>query len=1005
MNKRLFAILLAAFLLTQIKAQETANYTNSLKDYYHALELFHNKAYVAAQHSFDAVKLQFDETSEMRANATYYAAISAIRLGQKNADERMQDFVTDFPNSTKRNDAYMEVANYYYGIGKYSYALKWLKQVNYNNMPRRAFEDYLFKYGYALFATKNHTASKKYFVQLLDSPQYGAQAKYYYGYIAYQQDDFENADKYLSEASKDKQYKKEVSYYMADMNFKLGKFQKAIDAALPLLPSARRIERSEINKIIGESYFNLKQYDKAIPYLKQYKGKRGKWVNTDYYLLGYAYFKQNDYEAAISYFNKIIAGDNAVAQNAYYHLGESYLKLNKKTEALNAFRNASQMDFKPQIKEDAFLHYAKISYEIGNPYKSVPEVLQDFLLAYPNSSEKEEIKDLIVSAYVVSKDFEGALRYMEKDRIIKDKALYQETAFNRGVQLYANAQYLDAILHFEKALIFPVSNTVTAQTTYWRAEAFYQLKMYDKALQDYKSFKSIADSNLTPEHNFVDYQKGYVYFKQKNYTNAIASFKKFIKANSNDSERINDAYLRLGDSYYVTSLYKNAIKFYDKAKKSNTKASDYALFQTALSYGFLKNNTKKIKQLNQLVSSYPKSSYRDDALFILGGVYTVSDRTNEAMTTYNRLLKLYPRSPFVARVLLKKGLIYYNNNQNEKAIQVYKETVKKFPNTAFAQEAVRNARQIYVDIGRVDDYAKWVSGLDFINVSNAEIDNDMYESADKQYVMGNYAKAIPAFKKYLQNFPKGLHALQAHFYLAQSYENQNKFDKTKKHYSYVIAQAQNEFTEQALARLAQYYLDKDKWEKALPILIELEAIAEHAQNSIYAQSNLMKAYYNKEDYGKAVSYAEKLLSRSGVTARVKSDAQIIIARSAMKTGDENKARAAYKNVESIAMGELKAEALFYNAYFKHQDGDYRNSNVVVQTIASDYAAYKYWGAKGLLIMAKNFYALKDAYQATYILESVIKNFKQFKDIVSQAETELNKIKTEEAKTNDSVIPE
>jgi len=220
MNKRLFAILLAAFLLTQIKAQETANYTNSLKDYYHALELFHNKAYVAAQHSFDAVKLQFDETSEMRANATYYAAISAIRLGQKNADERMQDFVTDFPNSTKRNDAYMEVANYYYGIGKYSYALKWLKQVNYNNMPRRAFEDYLFKYGYALFATKNHTASKKYFVQLLDSPQYGAQAKYYYGYIAYQQDDFENADKYLSEASKDKQYKKEVSYYMADMNFK-----------------------------------------------------------------------------------------------------------------------------------------------------------------------------------------------------------------------------------------------------------------------------------------------------------------------------------------------------------------------------------------------------------------------------------------------------------------------------------------------------------------------------------------------------------------------------------------------------------------------------------------------------------------------------------------------------------------------------------------------------------------------------------------------------------------
>jgi hypothetical protein len=41
------------------------------------------------------------------------------------------------------------------------------------------------------------------------------------------------------------------------------------------------IEKSELNKIIGESYFNLKQYDKAI-YLSQYKGKKGRWNNTDF---------------------------------------------------------------------------------------------------------------------------------------------------------------------------------------------------------------------------------------------------------------------------------------------------------------------------------------------------------------------------------------------------------------------------------------------------------------------------------------------------------------------------------------------------------------------------------------------------------------------------------------------------------------------------------------------------------------------------------------------------
>ena len=56
-------------------------------------------------------------------------------------------------------------------------------------------------------------------------------------------------------------------------------------------------------------------------------------------------------------------------------------------------------------------------------------------------------------------------------------------------------------------------------------------------------------------------------------------------------------------------------------------------------------------------------------------------------------------------------------------------------------------------------------------------------------------------------------------------------------------------------------------------------------------------------------------------------------------------------------------------------------------------------------MAKNFYALGDAFQATYILESVIENFEAFDDVVNEAKIELSKIKKEEAKTNSSIQPE
>ena len=56
-------------------------------------------------------------------------------------------------------------------------------------------------------------------------------------------------------------------------------------------------------------------------------------------------------------------------------------------------------------------------------------------------------------------------------------------------------------------------------------------------------------------------------------------------------------------------------------------------------------------------------------------------------------------------------------------------------------------------------------------------------------------------------------------------------------------------------------------------------------------------------------------------------------------------------------------------------------------------------------MAKNFDALGDAYQATYILDSVIANFSQYPEIVESAKSEAFRIKSKEAKSNSSVNPE
>ncbi|MGK0386208.1 MAG: hypothetical protein ACI849_000817, partial [Patiriisocius sp.] len=188
----------------------------------------------------------------------------------------------------------------------------------------------------------------------------------------------------------------------------------------------------------------------------------------------------------------------------------------------------------------------------------------------------------------------------------------------------------------------------------------------------------------------------------------------------------------------------------------------------------------------------------------------------------------------------------------------------------------------------------------------------------------------------------------------------------------------------------------------LQYLTRLEVEADFPQNIIFAQTNTMKANYELQQYADAVTYADKVLQNTKIDNTIKSDAQIIIARSAVKTGDEGKAKTAYAEVAKIATGSLAAEALYYDAYFKNAAGEFANSNTVVQILAKEYSGYKLYGAKGLVLMAKNFYRLGDAYQATYILESVITNFSDYPGVVSEAQTELDKIKTTEAKTNSSV---
>lgn len=986
---------------TIVSAQKSAIYTYDLKEFDKALALYNDKQYASAQLIFEHVKNNAT-TEEVQSDCAYYIANCAIRTNKANADALMEKFVTDYPTSTKQNQAYIEVAQYFFEQGNYPKALLWFDKVDESYMSKSDSDKFNFQKGYAYFNAKKKKEATTYFNKVVNSPEFGSQAKYYLGFMAYEGDDYKEATKYFDEVSGEEKYKEKLSYYQADMNFKLGNFQKAIDLGQKAMSKSNELEKSELNKIIGESYFNLKQYDKAIPFLEQYAGKKGKWNNTDFYQLGYAYYERKDYEKAISQFNKIIEGKDFVAQNAYYHLGLSYLNTGKKQEALNAFKNASEMDFNVQIQEDAALNYAKVSYDIGNAYQTVPAILLDFLKKYPNNSSRSEVEKLLVDSYISTKNYKEALTLLEKNRSAENKAAYQKVLFYRGLELYNESNYQEAGKMFKSAISEQKTPEFAARATFWKAETEYVTADFQNALLSYKQFAGLAAAKTTDEYKNINYNIGYTYFKLKEYDQAGNSFQAQIDNSKEDKVRLNDSYLRLGDCRFVNSKYTAANEAYAKAIEARGVDADYAQFQKAISYGFMSKNDKKIDELNNFLQMYKKSEYRDDALYELGNTYAAEKKNDQALKTYDQLISEYKNGAFTSKSILKQGLIYYNSDRDALALTKFKKVAAEFPKTPEALEAVSTARLIYVDSGKVDEYAAWVRTLDFVAVTDAELDNDTYDAAFKQYSQNNSKLAITGFTGYINKFQTGLHSLEANFYLAQLYYAEGSETKSVANYQYVIDQPRSEFTEQSLMQLAQIYLKSKDCDKSIPVLKRLDDEADSSQNKSFAQANLMKCYYDKKDYDNSVVYADKVLQNAKADANVKADAQIIVARAAMQTGNEDKAKTAYAKLSATSKGELAAEALYYDAYFKTKEGKFDASNVSVQKLAKNYSAYKYYGAKSLVLMAKNFYGLKDSYQATYILDNVINNFTDYPDVVEEAKKELSAIKLEESKTNSSI---
>jgi len=1004
------------FLFFSVFSQKTNTFSDPDLYYKTGIELFEKQQYGAAQKHFDiAIKQYGSMNYDKKTNAEFYAALCAIELYNEDAEYLITKFIDKHPESTKARLAQFEMGKFRYRQQKYNDAIKWFEKVNKSRLTSEEHAEYYFKLGYSFFMEDIKEKASESFFKIKDiDTKYTPPALYYYSHISYTNKNYETALSGFKRLYDDETFKTVVPYYTTQILFFQRKYNEVINYAPGYLESASTKRTPEIARIIGESHLAKNEFEKALPYLEIFDEKAKNKTREDKYQLGYTYYRLGDYEEAIGLFEVTTGKKDTLSQNSYYFLADCYLQLGDKEKASLAFSAASKMNFNDAIAEDALFNYAKLTFELKlTPFNNAIDAFNEYIQLYPHSKNIDEVYNYLTMAFMNTRNYKDALEALDniKEKDIKIKEAYQRIAYFRGLELFNNLNYDEAINAFQKSQIyFWYNRSIRAQSIYWTAESFYRTNNFKSAITYYNEFLLTPGAITLPEYSTAHYNLGYCYFKKESYDSSLTWFRKYANINLANSDNIlADVYNRIGDCYYIKRNFWTAIENYNEAIAINSIDIDYAIFQKGFLFGLVDRPKKKINTIEELAEKYPNSTYYDDALYELGRTYMSIHDYENANKHYSKLVNDYPNSKYLMQSLLQLGLINYNQNNNKAAITYYKRIIEEFDNTPEAKNALTGLKNIYVEINDVDTYVKYAESIGKgTTITSAEQDSLMYMAAENKYMQGDCESSLNNFNAYINKFPNGNFIISAYFYIAECYLKSKEYNQALNSYEFIINKPNNEFSEQALINSAKIYYNQNKFHRSYDYYKDAEVLINVKNKLIEARVGLMRSAKELHDNEKIIESCDKVIHTELAPVEILREAHYYKAKTLFKKSDFQNALIEFQILSEDLTSKEGAEAKYMIANIMFLSNNLDKSKSEIMDFISKGTPHQFWLAKSFLLLAAIYLNLDDTFQAKATLQSLIDNYSVPDDgILDLANKNLlaiiKKEKQEEFDTKEEII--
>lgn len=556
-----------------------------------------------------------------------------------------------------------------------------------------------------------------------------------------------------------------------------------------------------------------------------------------------------------------------------------------------------------ELFKQAKLYYQKEQYSLAYPvFKNLNTDINNSNIP---ATVQSEIKYYTIVCGLLLNDaasVSSARLYVELEH---NTPRVQMMAFHLGEYYFRQEQFTEALSFYDKTDVANLNNRQVADMKFKQAYSYFSMQQFGKAKPLFDVIRQIPS-----DPNYVDanYYYGFLAFYDKNYKQALSSFKII----ENEA-----AYVRIVP-YYVAQIY------YFTGEKDK-----------AIEYG---------EQVLQTGGQYYDVQFRQ----LIGHAYFEKRQYNKALPYLEAYIS---KTDKVRREdLYELSYCYYENQQYDKAITGFKELGGK--EDSLAQNSMYLLADAYL---KTDQKANARNAFLFcmLNSSNAaQKEVSQFNYGKLSFELGYNSIALTELQNFLINYSKSVYIPEAKNLLVQVMAGSNNYKDALALYRTLTSQSESvkKVFPKILYGRAVELINDQHINEADMLLTEIFAAAYNQTQLPYTHFWKGEIAYRNNKYDSAIHFLNAYLKSAATNGEVNANnARYTLGYAYLRTEDYAKAQQSFSQVSSLTTSNqstVEQDALLRQADAWFMQRNYQKAlqiynHVIDNNLANaDYAMYQ-----------------------------------------------------------------